>query len=86
MPAATVEATVMVMVDVLEPGVNDVGLKPTLTPVGWPDAVSETEAVKPFSALPLMVDVPLFEPCNMLTVAGEAESVNVGEVVAERAR
>ena len=36
-PVAVVEATVMVMVEEPEPGAAmDVGLKPTVTPVGWP--------------------------------------------------
>lgn len=39
-PVAVVEATVTVTVELPEPGAAmDVGLKPTVTPVGWPLAL-----------------------------------------------
>lgn len=42
-PVTAFDATVKVTVDVPEPGAAmGVGLKPTVTPVGWPDALRET--------------------------------------------
>ena len=47
-PAATVEATVIVAVDVPEPGAaKDVGFKVIVTPDGCPEAVSATVESKP---------------------------------------
>ena len=46
-PAAVVEATAMVMVEVPEPGAAmEVGLKVTVTPAGWPVADKANSRVK----------------------------------------
>ena len=79
-PTAVVEATVMVIVDVPEPGAAmEVGLKLMVTPDGWPLADKATAELKLLRALVVMVEVPLF-PCSTESEAGEAEIVNVGEV------
>lgn len=80
MPAAVVEATAMVMVDVPEPGAAmDVGLKLTVTPVGWPVADNAMAELKPPETEVVIVDVPLL-PCTTETDAGEAEMVKLGLV------
>src|ERR1700722_1383511 len=59
-PATVVEATVRVRVDVPEPGAPiEVGLKPTVTPVGWPVADKATAELKPPAIVLVMVEVPL---------------------------
>ncbi len=66
-PVAVVEATAMVMVEVPEPGAAiDVGLKLTVTPVGWPVAVKATAESKPPETVVVIVDVPLL-PCTTET-------------------
>jgi hypothetical protein len=68
----------MVMVDVPEPGAAmDAGLKPTVTPVGWPLAVKPIEELKPPETAVVIVEVPLL-PCSTETEVGEAEMVNAG--------
>jgi len=55
-----VEATVMVMVEVPEPGAAmEVGLKPTVTPVGWPVADKAIAELKPPETVVVIVEVPL---------------------------
>lgn len=77
-PAATVEATVKVAVELPDPGAAiDDGLKPTVTPLGAPAAVSATAESKPPETLEVMVDDPLL-PAATLSAEGEAESVNDG--------
>lgn len=77
-PVAVVEATVIVMVEVPEPGAAmDVGLKLTVTPVGWPVAVKATAASNPPEIAVVIVDVPLL-PCTTETEVGEAEIVKLG--------
>lgn len=73
-PAVVLEATVMVMVEVPEPGAAiEVGLKLTVTPVGCPEAVRATALLKvPVMAL-VMVEVPLL-PAATVSDAGLAES------------
>jgi hypothetical protein len=71
---AVVEATVIVMVEVPAP-VIELGLKPTVTPVGWPDAVKVMAESNPPVTVLVMVEVPLL-PCATERVAGEAESEN----------
>lgn len=66
-----VEATVIVMVEVPVP-VIEVGLKPTVTPVGWPDAVRVTAESNPPVTVLVMVEVPLL-PCATETEEGDAE-------------
>lgn len=78
MPVAVVEATAMVIVDVPEPGAAmDVGLKLTVTLVGWPLAVKAIAELKPPETAVVIVDVPLL-PCTTETEVGEAEMVNAG--------
>ena len=84
-PVVVVEATVKVTVELPEPGAAmDVGLKPTVTPVGWPVAVKATAELKPPEMAVVMVEVPLL-PCATETEVGEAEIVKFG-VVDVRAR
>ena len=78
-PVAVVEATAMVMVEVPEPGAAmEVGLKLTVTPVGWPLADKAIAELKPPETAVVMVDVPLL-PCTTETEAGEAEMVKLGD-------
>ena len=68
----------MDMVELPEPGAAiDVGLKVTVTPVGWPLAVKATAALNPFTTAVLIVEVPLL-PCTTETEVGEAEMVKLG--------
>ena len=78
MPVAVPEATVKVTVDVPEP-VMDVGLKPTVTPVGWPDAVRATAESNPLATVEVIVEEPLL-PCTTETAPGDAERLNDGVV------
>ena len=57
----------------------DVGLKPTVTPVGWPDAVKATAESKPFTKATVIVEVPEL-PWTTETEVGEAEMVKLGAV------
>ena len=78
MPVAVVEATVMVMVELPEPGAAiDAGTKPTVTPVGWPVADKATAELKPPEMATVTVDVPLL-PNATDAEAGEAEIVKLG--------
>lgn len=78
MPVVVVDATARVAVEVPEPGAaTDVGLKVTVTPVGWPVAVKATAESKPPETAVVMVDVPLL-PTTTETDVGEAASVNAG--------
>jgi hypothetical protein len=77
-PVAVVEATVMVMVEVPEPGdAIDAGTKPTVTPVGWPVADNATAELKPPEMATVIVDVPL-PPRATDSEAGDAETVKSG--------
>ncbi len=79
-PVAVVEATAILIVEVPEPGAAmDVGLKLTVTPVGWPLALNATAELKPPDTPVVIVDVPL-PPCTTETDAGEAEIEKVGVV------
>ena len=81
MPAAVVDATARVTVELPEPGTAiDVGLKVTVTPAGWPVADKAIAASKPPEIAVVIVDVPLL-PCTTETEAGEAEMVKLGDVV-----
>ena len=68
------EPTVMFMVDEPVP-VIDAGLKPTVTPSGWPDAERETAELNPPLTVLVIVELPEF-PCNTVTDEGDADSVN----------
>lgn len=78
MPVGAFEATVKVRVELPAP-VMDVGLKPAVTPVGWPDAVKLIAESKPFTMVLVIVDVP-FLPCATETEVGEAEREKLGDV------
>ena len=58
-PTAAVEATVIVIVEVPEPGaaIED-GLKETVTPAGWPEADSAMAALKPLETAVVTVELP----------------------------
>ena len=73
---AVVEATVIVMVELPVP-VMEVGLKLTVTPVGWPVADRLTAESKPPLTVLVMVDVPAL-PWATDTEAGEAERLKPG--------
>jgi hypothetical protein len=79
-PVVVVEATIMVMVELPEPGAAmDVGLKLTVTPVGWPDADKATAELKPPEMAVVIVDLPLL-PWTTDSEEGEAEMVKLGVV------
>lgn len=68
----------MLMVEVPEPGAAmEAGLKVTVTPVGWPDAVSAMAELKPPETAVVMVEEPL-PPWTTETELGEAEMVKLG--------
>src|ERR1039457_2792347 len=71
-----VPVTVRVMVEVPAP-VIEVGLKPTVTPVGWPVADKEMAESKPPVTVLVIVEVPAL-PCATETEAGEAERLKPG--------
>src|SRR5580704_5541222 len=70
-PGTVDAATVIVMVEVPAP-VIEVGLKPTVTPVGWPLADKVTVESKPPVTAEVIVDVLLL-PCTTETPVGEAD-------------
>ena len=73
-----VEATVIVMVEVPEPGAAiDAGLKPTVTPAGWPVADKAMAELNPPETAVVIVEVPLF-PKPTVTEAGDPEMVKSG--------
>jgi hypothetical protein len=61
-------------------GVTEVGTNPVVTPVGKPDALSVTAELNPFVLVTVIVLVP-FEPWLIVTLVGEADSVNAGGCV-----
>ncbi len=75
-PAATDAATVNVIVEVPAP-VIEVGLKPTITPVGCPVALKEMPELNPPMTELVMVDVPEL-PCVTVTEDGEADKPKLG--------
>ena len=74
-------ATVKLRVDEPAP-VIDVGLKPTVTPVGAPDEVSAIAELKPPVTLLVMVVLPE-PPWAIETDVGDAERLKPGCVVVE---
>lgn len=70
------EATVIVIVEVPAP-VIEVGLKPTVTPVGWPVAIKAMAELNPPVTVLVMVEVPWL-PCATETDEGEAERLKPG--------
>jgi hypothetical protein len=76
--AATVEDTVAVMVELPDPGAAmEAGLKPTVTPLGWPEALRATALLKPPETAVVTVELPELPSATEIAV-GEAESENVG--------
>jgi hypothetical protein len=79
-PAAVVEATAIVMVELPEPGAAmEAGLKLTVTPAGWPVDDKATAELKPPAMVEEIVEVPLL-PWTTETEAGEADRVKLGVV------
>src|SRR5580700_12171234 len=74
-PGVTLEATVKVSVELPAP-VMDVGLKPTVTPDGWPDAPKPIAESKPPTTLLVIVDPPAL-PCATETDVAEREKLGV---------
>jgi hypothetical protein len=83
-PVAVLESTVNVTVELPLPGAAiKVGLKPTVTPAGFPIAERVTSALNPFSAI--VVTVEEFDPpCAALTAFGDAEIEKSGVTVTVR--
>lgn len=78
-PVAVPAGTVMDMVDVPDPGAaNEAGLKPTATPLGWPEADKAIAEANPPNTAVVIVDEPLL-PCATDTELGEAEMVKPGD-------
>jgi hypothetical protein len=72
-PTVAVEATVIVIVEVPEPGAAiDDGLKETVTPEGAPEADSAMALLKPPEIAVVMVELPA-APWAIETALGEAE-------------
>lgn len=75
-PGGVDEATSMVIVEVPAP-VIEVGLKLTVTPVGWPLADNVIAESNPPVTVLVMVEVPEL-PCATVTEVGEAERLKPG--------
>jgi hypothetical protein len=79
-PVAAEAATVMVIVELPEPGAAiEVGLKATVTPVGWPEAESATAELKPPATVVVMVTLPAV-PWVIVAEVGDAAMVKSGLV------
>jgi len=80
-PGIVVVATAMDIVDVPDPGAGiDVGLKLTVTPLGWPEEDSAIAESNVPSIAVVIFEVPL-EPRATVTDVGEAEMVKFGGTV-----
>ena len=74
-PVGVLDPTVMVMVELPEPGAAiGFGLKLTVVPDGAPEADRLIALLKPPLIVVVIVDVPWL-PCATLSEAGEAERV-----------
>jgi hypothetical protein len=74
------------MVDEPEPGAAiEVGLKLAVTPVGAPEAESETAELNPPETVVLIVDVPEL-PCSTEMLPGELDIAKSGVVAAVTVR
>ena len=67
------DATMMLMVEEPVP-VIEVGLKPTVTPVGCPEAVNVTAELNPPVTVLVIDELPEF-PSRMVSEDGEADNV-----------
>jgi hypothetical protein len=77
-PAGTVDATAMVMVEDPAPGAGiGLVLKLTVTPVGWPEADKVMAELKPPLTVVVIVDCPEL-PCATETEPGDAEMLKLG--------
>jgi hypothetical protein len=76
-PTVVPEPTAMVIVELPAPPEIDVGLKLTVTPLGAPEADSETAELNPPIAVVVIVEVPEW-PVATLTAVGEADTVKFG--------
>lgn len=86
MPGVVVEETVKLAVDVPEPGAAmEVGLKPTVTPVGAPEAERATAELNPPETAVVMVEEPEL-PTTTEREVGEAPMVKAGVCVVEPAK
>lgn len=81
-----VEATVKVALEEPEPLLMGLVPKVTVTPEGWPVAVSVTDELNPLDGLTVMVELPLL-PAATESEAGEADTAKDGccDVVPVRA-
>src|SRR5215469_7166957 len=83
-PAAVLDPTVIVIVELPPPGAAIVlGLKLTVVPLGAPEADRLIALLKPPLTVVVMVEVPWL-PCTTLREVGEAESVKLGAAVTVR--
>jgi hypothetical protein len=82
-PVFVVEATVIVISEVPVP-VIEVGLKVTVTPVGWPVADKVTAELKPPVVVLVIVELPDL-PCFTETEVGLAERLKPAVAVPARA-
>ena len=77
-PVGVLAPTVMVIIELPEPGAGSVtGLKLTVVPEGAPEAVKVTARLKPPKMVLVMVDVPWL-PCAIVRDAGDAVIVKPG--------
>jgi len=80
-PGGVLDPTVMVIVELPEPGAGiGLGLKLTVVPDGAPEADRLMALLKPPLTVVVIVDVPWF-PCVTLSDDGEAEIVKFGAAV-----
>lgn len=79
-PGVTLAATAIVITELPVPGAGmGLTLKVTVTPLGSPEADNVIALLKPFNAVVLMVEVPLF-PCCTVTDCGDAPMLKSGVV------
>src|SRR5271167_4918135 len=77
-PVAVLDPTVIVIVELPEPGAGiGLGSKLTVVPDGTPEADRLIALLKPPLTVVVIVDVPLL-PCCTLSEAGEAEIAKFG--------
>src|SRR5271166_3728399 len=80
-PVGVLDPTVMVMVELPDPGAGtELGLKLTVVPDGAPEADKLMALLKPPLTVVVMMEVPWF-PCCTLSEAGEAEMVKFAAAV-----